>query len=118
MASTATVTMPTSADSDQAGKETHRPDCLCDRSRDQQRTEYDHRDAGDHSARSFSGLWSGAGLRLACSRCLSEPEGFRQRHPGELSEGGEVASMGYVASDYLAPICARNLDGANDILRL
>ena len=49
---------PHQRDSNQTCEETHRPDCLCDRNHDQQRTEYDHRDAGDHSTRSFFGLWS------------------------------------------------------------
>ena len=36
----------------------------------------------------------------------------------QLREGGEVASVRYLAGDYLAGVYARTLDGASDIFRL
>jgi len=70
---------PHQRDSDQAGEEAHRPDCPCNRSRDQQRTEYDYRDAGDHSTRFILGSVCAAygetpslGALLTCCRRVIE----------------------------------------------
>jgi hypothetical protein len=61
---------PHQRDSNQAGEETHRPDCPCHRNRDQQRTEYDHREAGGHSdlVHYFHELGEGAWLAVFLSR--------------------------------------------------
>jgi hypothetical protein len=71
---------------------------------------------------SLSGLWPGSDYgplaTVAWGQHRSEPQGFWRRYSGELSERGEVASVRDLASDYLPGICARNLDGANNIFRL